>query len=59
MAYPVVDPRRSATTLPFGRVRSSPAHGIQPSNTWWSSPVPRVSVRNSVRKPMRALAGTT
>jgi len=31
---------------------------LQPSNTWWMTPVPRVSVRNSVRKPTRPRAGT-
>ena len=36
----------------------SPAHGSQRSNTWCSRPVPRVSVRNSVRKPISPRAGT-
>ena len=48
--------RRRAT--PVGRVRSSPNHGSQPSKTWCSRPVPRVSVRNSVRKPISPRAGT-
>ncbi len=51
-------PRRSATSDPVGRVRSSPCHGSQRSNTWWTIPVPRVSVRNSVRNPISPRAGT-
>ena len=51
-------PERSATSAPVGRVRSSPAHGSQRSKTWCRMPVPRVSVRNSVRKPIRPRAGT-
>ena len=51
-------PRRSATSEPVGRVRSSPCHGSYRSWTWCSRPVPRVSVRNSVRKPIRPRAGT-
>ena len=56
-AKAAVLPRRSATSEPVGRVRSSPTHGSQPSKTWCSRPVPRVSVRNSVRKPTRPRAG--
>jgi len=43
---------------PVGRVRSSPCHGSQRSKTWCMIPVPRLSVRNSVRKPIRPRAGT-
>ena len=50
-------PLRSATSDPVGRSRTSPAHGSYRSKTWCSSPVPRVSVRNSVRKPISARAG--
>ncbi len=59
MAKEVVAPRRSATSAPVGRVRSSPNHGSKRSKTWCMIPVPRVSVRNSVRKPIRAREGTT
>ncbi len=51
-------PVRSATRLPRGRLRISPIQGSQRSKTWWSRPVPRVSVRNSVRKPTSPRAGT-
>src|SRR5690242_7866505 len=54
----VAVPRRSATSAPVGRVRSSPCHGSHASKTWWRMPVPRVSVRNSVRKPISPRAGT-
>src|SRR3954464_10827347 len=50
IAKPVVGPRRSATSEPVGRVRISPCHGSHFSKTWWRMPVPRVSVRNSVRR---------
>ena len=49
---------RSATSEPVGRVRRSPAQGSQRSKTWCRRPVPRVSVRNSVRKPISPRAGT-
>ena len=58
-AKPVVAPVRSATSDPVGRVRSSPCHGSYLWKTWCSRPVPRVSVRNSVRKPTRPRAGIT
>src|SRR3954447_5843313 len=58
IANAVAWPRRSATRLPLGRVRSSPCHGSHISNTWCRIPVPRDSVRNSVRKPINARAGT-
>ena len=48
----------TATRLPVGRSRISPAHGSQRSNTWCRRPVPRVSVRNSVRNPISPRAGT-
>ena len=57
IANAVAWPRRSATRLPVGRVRSSPCHGSQRSKTWCMIPVPRVSVRNSVRKPISPRAG--
>jgi len=34
-----------------------PDHGSYPSNTWWAMPVPRVSVRNWVRNPIRPREG--
>src|SRR5665647_1779849 len=43
---------------PVELVRSSPTHGSYPLKMWCIIPVPRVSVRNSVRKPMRPRAGT-
>ena len=54
-----MSPRRSATSTP-GRARAAarPPSGSQRSNTWCMSPVPRVSVRNSVRKPISPRAGT-
>ena len=55
----VVIPPRSATRLPVGRTRNSPCQGTYRSKTWWRMPVPRVSVRNSVRKPISPRAGTT
>ena len=58
IANVVATPVRSATRLPRVRVRISPCHGSQPSNTECSSPVPRVSVRNSVRNPTSPRAGT-
>src|SRR5215831_13363985 len=58
IAYPVACPRRSATRLPVGRERMSPCQGSHASKTWWRMPVPRVSVRNSVRKPTSPRAGT-
>src|SRR3954453_14845386 len=58
-AKAVVRPARSAISTPVGRVRSSPCQGSNPSKTWWRIPVPRVSVRNSVRKPISPRAGTT
>src|SRR3954454_12969335 len=58
IAKAVAWPRRSAIRLPVGRVRSSPCHGSQASKTWCRIPVPRDSVRNSVRKPINARAGT-
>ena len=58
MAYAVDWPRRSATIEPDARDRISPNQGSHPSNTWWAIPVPRVSVRNSVRNPIRPRAGT-
>ncbi len=41
-----------------GRMEQIVNHGSHFSNTWWISPVPRVSVTNSVRKPIRPRAGT-
>ena len=35
----------------------SPCHGAQPSKRWLRRPVPRVSVRNSERKPISPRAG--
>ena len=35
-----------------------PAHGPYPAEIVFAIPVPRVSVRNRVRKPMRPRAGT-
>src|SRR5688572_23503951 len=58
MAYAVAAPLRSATSEPELRERISPAHGSYPSKTWWAMPVPRVSVGNSVRNPIRPRAGT-
>lgn len=49
---------RSATSEPLLRVFSSPNHGSWPSWMEWAMPVPRVLVRNSVRKPMRPREGT-
>ena len=43
--------RRSAATA------IGPCHGSQPAKTWCMMPVPRVSVRNCDRKPMRPRAG--
>ena len=37
---------------------ASAAHGSQRSNTWCMIPVPRVSVRNSVRNPISPREGT-
>src|ERR1051326_3945563 len=37
----------------------APDHGSYPSKTWCAIPVPRVSVRNWVRKPISPRAGTT
>ena len=50
----MVTPVRSATSEPLRRGRISPAHGSMRSKTWWSRPVPRVSVSSSVRKPDQA-----
>src|SRR3990172_8118882 len=52
MAYAVDRPARSATSTPATRSRMTPCQGSWPSNRWFMSPVPRVSVRNSERKPM-------
>jgi len=57
-AKAAVVPARSATSEPVGRVRRSPAHGSQRSKTLVQERVPRVSVSSSVRKPIRARAGT-
>src|SRR5436309_2676772 len=57
IAYAVVRPVRSATSAPFCRCAISPCQSSHPSNKWFRSPVPRVSVRNSVRYPMRPRAG--
>ena len=59
MAYADALPARSATREPVARPRMAPAHGSYPSKTWCMIPVPRVSVRNWVRKPIRPRAGTT
>ena len=44
-------------TEPFLRVGSSPFTGAYLSNTWLLMPVPRVSVMNSIWKPMRPRDG--
>ncbi|CAM5463012.1 hypothetical protein SCALM49S_03422 [Streptomyces californicus] len=58
IANGVTEPARSATSEPLWRVRSSPNHGSWPSKMECAMPVPRVWVRNSVRKPMRPRDGT-
>ena len=61
LVEPVDDLRATnpATNEPLPRVRNSPNHGSYDSNTWCRMPVPLVSVRNSVRKPISARAGTS
>ena len=45
------------TSTPRERPDSGPAHGPYSRNRWWMMPVPRVSVRNSLRYPNRPRAG--
>ena len=53
MAFPV----RSATMEPVKRLGHSPLNSSYPSNMECMIPVPRVSVRNSSRYPIRVRAG--
>src|SRR5699024_4320511 len=58
MANGVATPARSATREPVVRNSIGPAHGSNPSAMEAAMPVPRVSVRKRVRKPIRPRAGT-
>ena len=59
IANAVTAPERSATREPLFRVVKVPNQGSWPSWMECAMPVPRVPVRNSVRKPIRPRDGTT
>src|SRR6218665_3641077 len=58
IANGVTPPERSATIDPLLRVTICPAQASYPCEMAFAIPVPRVVVRNSVRKPMRPRLGT-